>query len=137
MGKKKSAPAPSVPEGPVAGYEVVEPSEASILMCAMLCHNVTKALNDAHNEYTVPWEANKGSVLNGIRRYLANPNETPEENHNAWWAYKASEGWKYGVSKDLKAKTHPCMVPYDSLPPIQQAKDLIFRAIVKTMFGLE
>lgn len=41
----------------------------------------------------------------------------------AWVSYKAADGWRYGPFKDPVAKTHPCMVPYDKLPPEQRVKD--------------
>ena len=33
--------------------------------------------------------------------------------------------------KDLKKKTHHCLVPYDELPEAQKAKDAIFQAVIK------
>ena len=51
--------------------------------------------------------------------------------------YRKSEGWRYGLSKDPVAKTHPCMVPYAALGPFAQSKDMVFHAIVRTFFGLE
>lgn len=133
---KVAAGLAAAPDFPL-GYDLVEAKEDAILHCAMICHEVTAAMNLAHNEYTIPWEINRGSIISGVMRYLDNPKETPEENHNAWMSYRASEGWTYGQIKDAKAKTHPCMVPYGALDPHQQSKDMIFRAIVRTYFGLE
>lgn len=121
---------------PTEGYDVVRPTEASILMCARLVHVAVEALNTAHNEYMVPWEVNKASIIAGVKRTLANPNETAEQNHNAWHEYKRQEGWVYGPLKDPVKKTHPCMVPYAALGPHHQSKDAIFQAIVREFFGL-
>jgi len=117
-------------------YDLVEPTEDAILMCAKLIHEATKAQNDARHENTLDWDSNKATIIAGIERMLENPNESPTENHTAWWNYKIAEGWKLGPVKDPVAKTHPCMVPYEELPPHQQAKDLVFQSIVKTFFGL-
>lgn len=122
---------------PVSGYDIVRPTEASILMCARLVHVAIEALNTTHNEYMIPWDANKDSIIAGVKRTLANPLETAEKNHNAWHEYKRAEGWVYGPSKDEKAKTHPCMVPYAALSPYHQSKDAIFQAIVREFFGLK
>lgn len=35
--------------------------------------------------------------------------------------------------KDTKAKTHPCLRPFNELPPHQQAKDHLFRGIVHSL----
>jgi hypothetical protein len=57
--------------------------------------------------------------------------------HQNWSDFKLKEGWVYGSQKDPVAKTHPCLVPYDQLPPTQRVKDTIFSAIVRSFFGLE
>lgn len=118
------------------GYDLVEAKEDAVLHCALIIHHSVKALNDAHNEHTIDWESNKQSILAGVRRMIENPGETPEQNHNAWMVYKRKEGYNLGPTKSEKLRTHPCMVPYDMLPPIQKSKDLIFQAIVRTYFGL-
>ncbi|MFO1531870.1 MAG: RyR domain-containing protein [Kiritimatiellia bacterium] len=38
-------------------------------------------------------------------------------------AAKVRDGWKHGAVKDARARTHPCLVPYDGLPPDEQEKD--------------
>jgi len=43
--------------------------------------------------------------------------------HDRWTAAKLQAGWRYGPNKDNDAKTHPCLVPYDQLPPDEQDKD--------------
>lgn len=55
---------------------------------------------------------------------------TPEEverlgrmEHDRWMAAKRRDGWRHGPTKDSDAKTHPCLVPYDQLPPDEQEKD--------------
>lgn len=59
---------------------------------------------------------------------------TPEQSHSCWLAEKERTGWKYGPVKDPEAKTHPCMVPYDQLPPEQQIKDHTFVSTVGSEF---
>lgn len=121
---------------PVLGYDVLEPREEAVILCARIAHAVVEAMNGAMNETTLPWEVSGPSCLAGVKRVLANPRESAEENHNAWMAYKAAEGWVYGSHKDPVAKTHPCMLPYKALGPFQQSKDAVFHAVVKTMFGV-
>lgn len=128
---------PSTPAlNPIAGYDLIEGKEDAILLCARIIHATVEAMNKAHNETTLTWERSRDSIISGVKRSLENPNETAEENHNAWMKYRASEGWVYGPLKDGLAKTHPCMVPYQALGPFQQSKDAVFHAIVRTFFGL-
>jgi hypothetical protein len=42
----------------------------------------------------------------------------------------------YGEVKDAEKKTHPCIVPYKDLPPEQQAKDHLFKAVVSALAPL-
>lgn len=62
---------------------------------------------------------------------------TPEQSHQLWLDTKAAQGWTYGEVKDEAAKTHPCFVPYDELPPEQKLKYHLFSAIIKTFVGFE
>lgn len=122
--------------GPVGGYELLAAREDAILLCARVIHETVKALNDAHNELTLDWDSSRDSIISGINKVLENPTMTPAQQHEAWMEYRRADGWVYGLTKDPVRKTHPCMVPYLALPPIQQAKDMMFRAIVTTFFGL-
>lgn len=67
------------------------------------------------------------SILDGVYYVLDNPNCTPEQQHNNWCYFKRADGWKYGQTKDFERKEHPCLVPYNELPEIQQRKDSVFR----------
>lgn len=72
-------------------------------------------------------ESVRAGVL-GIRSGL-----TAKESHESWCEFKRSGGWVHGPVKDPVAKTHPCLVPYDELPPAQQLKDQLFAAIVRAL----
>ena len=67
------------------------------------------------------------SILDGVYFVLDNPNCTPEQQHNNWVYFKRADGWRYGSIKDFERKEHPCLVPYNELPEIQQRKDSVFR----------
>lgn len=105
---------------------------------AKVCHEVNAAFCLAYGDTSQPaWaeapEWQRQSVVEGVMLHQANPNASPEDSHDAWLANKARGGWVYGEVKDADAKTHPCCVPFDQLPPEQQAKDFIFRQIVHSL----
>lgn len=125
------------PETDVTERDVVAPDPDAVLLCARICHSVIQALNDGRNEFTVPWDQSRESTCAGVEALIADPALTPAQQHEKWLAYRAAEGWVYGASKDAKAKTHPCMVPYELLPSVQREKDVIFQAIVRSFFGLK
>jgi hypothetical protein len=54
--------------------------------------------------------------------------ELSEEEHLRWNAFHFVNGWRHGSDsdgkKDADEKLHPRLVPYDELPPEEQAEDL-------------
>lgn len=104
---------------------------------ARLCHEVNRAACAAFGDHSQPaWEDapdwQRESAIKGVHFSLANPGAPPSASHDSWLEEKRSTGWKYGPVKDPEAKTHPCFVPYDELPPEQKLKDYLFQAVVRT-----
>lgn len=77
----------------------------------------------------------KDSAINGVKMHFENPDATPRDSHASWYEEKLEAGWKWGEVKDADKKEHPCMVPYDDLPPEQQAKDDLYCSVVKTLLA--
>ncbi len=46
-----------------------------------------------------------------------------EMEHKRWVEEKLHKGWKYRPTRDDKAKTHPCLVPWNELPDDERGKD--------------
>jgi hypothetical protein len=51
------------------------------------------------------------------------------ELHGGWVQAYIDMGWTYGEVRDIEAKTHPDMVPYDQLEQREQDKDAVFIAL--------
>lgn len=104
---------------------------------ARVCHEANRAWQIETEDPAVspPWDEapdwQRESAIEGVQAAL--DGLTPEELHDNWAAGKARDGWVYGAVKDPEAKTHPCLVPYDDLPPQQLAKDDLFVAIVDAL----
>jgi hypothetical protein len=108
---------------------------------ARTCHEVNRAYCMALGDQSQqPWESapqwQRESAMKGVRMHLANPGAGPEASHASWMREKLETGWKYGPEKDEEKKEHHCMVPFEKLPPEQQAKDFIFRAVVHSLVDL-
>ena len=43
--------------------------------------------------------------------------------HDVWAQGRIAEGWTYGEQRDDKLKTHPCLVPYETLPDAEREYD--------------
>jgi hypothetical protein len=105
---------------------------------ARVCHEVNRAYCASLGDLSQPtWEQapqwQRDSALIGVDLHLGNPTLGPDASHESWMAHKLEAGWQYGPTKDPEAKTHPCLVPFAQLPPEQQAKDFIFRAVVHAL----
>lgn len=105
---------------------------------ARICHEANKGLCDATGDTSQKtWDGaedwQRESAVKGVEFALANPDAPDSAQHDAWCADKVAAGWVYGEKKDAGAKTHPCLVPFERLPPEQQAKDVLFKAVVNAL----
>ena len=46
-----------------------------------------------------------------------------ENIHENWSQLRLDQGWRYGISRDGKEYTHPCLTPYDILPDNEKDYD--------------
>lgn len=118
-------------QAPPLADEVVEriarvAHEANRAWCAAIGDNSQPAF-----EAAPAWQTD--SARNGVRFHHANPQAGDSASHDSWMKEKVDGGWVFGEVKDPEAKTHPCIVPFDELPPEQQAKDRLFRAVVHAL----
>ena len=105
---------------------------------AKICHEMNRAYCNCLGDFShVKWEDapqwQRDSAVAGVVCKIENPTTTPRQSHEDWLKIKEREGWKYGLTKDIEKKEHPCFLPYDELPAEQKAKDWIFTAVVETL----
>ena len=86
--------------------------------------------DDSHRVWGEAPAWQRESAIHGVEAIIGSSVTSPEESHASWLAEKEAAGWKFGEVKDPENKTHPCMLPYDDLPPSQRAKDTLFFATV-------
>ena len=112
--------------------------ETRVETAAAAAHEANRAWCIAHGDNSqVAWDDapswQRESAILGVLGVQAG--NGPRESHAGWLAEKKRAGWVYGEKKDPELKTHPCMVPYDELPPEQRAKDGIFVSVVVVMLN--
>lgn len=105
-------------------------------LCAAAAHETNRLYCESIGDYSqMPWhdapEWQKQSARIGVQGALAG--NTPAESHALWLEHKKNDGWVYGPKKVPEAKVHPCMVPYEQLPPDQRAKDALFTGVVRAI----
>ena len=105
---------------------------------ARIVHEANAALSESLGDSSQPswdtapeWQHN--SSIEAVRFHLENPEAPPSASHERWMKERLEAGWRYGETKDVDAKTHPCLVSFDQLPPEQQAKDYLIKAIVDAL----
>ena len=108
---------------------------------ASVCHDVNRALCAAFGDHSQPtWadapEWQRVSAERGVAMHLTG-DHGPSASHDAWLADKLADGWTYGPEKLPLQKQHPCILPYEQLPPEQQAKDHVFAAVVRSLAHME
>lgn len=123
---------------PTVEAEPPPAAASSADLVASVAHEVNRAYCAFLFDYSqLPWadasDGIKASARSGVEFHLANPDAGPDASHNAWMAHKVAAGWVFGPVKDEAAKTHPCIVPFEELPPEQQVKDHLFRAVVHAL----
>lgn len=103
---------------------------------AQIVHEANRGLCEATGDFSQKswgeaedWQ--RESAIAGVRWRLEHMEAPDSAQHEAWMADKRQQGWKWGPVKNAVEKEHPCLVPYEELPPEQQAKDVLFVAIVK------
>lgn len=104
---------------------------------ARVCHNINKAYCESIGDTSQPtWEDapewQQESAIDGVIFHMEKE-RTPDESHYNWLRQKMNDGWVYGEVKDPVAKTHPCIVHYNELPPEQRTKDYLFKAVVDSL----
>ena len=109
-------------------------SHPQLVAIARACHEANRAWCILHGdtsqvEWTEAPDNIRDSAIAGVT--IAANGATPEEQHDAWCAFKREDGWVFGETKDAALKTHPCLIPYAELPPEQRAKDAIYIGVVR------
>lgn len=88
----------------------------------------------------LPWaeapEWQRDSAVKGVLFQMSNPEASASASHESWLAEKRDAGWTCGATKDAVKKEHPCFVPFEGLPPEQQAKDRLFKSVVDSVRDL-
>ena len=102
---------------------------------ARICHEANRALCEAIGDFSQKsWDEaedwQRQAAVEGVKFALENPEAPASAQHEDWMREKMDDGWVFGEVKDAEKKTHPCLVPYDELPPEQQAKDYLLKGIV-------
>jgi hypothetical protein len=105
---------------------------------AKVCHETNRAYCQVTGDLSQPsWEDapdwQKQSAISGVIFHLNNPGAPPSRSHELWLEQKRRDGWSYGPVKDPEKKEHPCFMPYDGLPPLQQVKDSLFIGVVDSL----
>ena len=115
--------------------------DPSLLAIARVCYEANRAYcvtvdDPSQQAWDQAHDWQRASVYQGVRKIANGAITKPEQSHESWVAHMLADGWVYGESKSVEAKTHPCLVPFDLLPPHQQTKDYLFFAVATTLLGI-
>jgi hypothetical protein len=110
-------------------------------LIAQIAHNINRAYClSLGDDSQLPWDETseeiQKSAIAGVEFRLEHMDAPVSAQHDAWMAQKLADGWVFGDEKDEEAKTHPCLVAFEELPPEQQSKDYLFVELVQSMAGI-
>jgi hypothetical protein len=77
----------------------------------------------------------KTATLESVNFVITHPDAGPNAQHQQWMTKKTRDGWRHGLSKDGRRKTHPLLVPFDKLPEVERRKDQLIVAIVTSFLS--
>ncbi len=105
---------------------------------AQVCHEANRAYAAGLGEPPKPswadapdWQ--RESAITGVLSMRRGFLPTPEAAHESWLQTKVDEGWAHGKVLNTVLKLHPCVLPYDELPPEQKLKDKLFLAVATAL----
>lgn len=97
-------------------------------------YEALRAYKSNYDEPEVSWaeasDDTKAYIATRVERVLTDPRAGDATFHNEWVARMKREGWDHGKFFDAARKADPLMVQFHLLPPEQQARERLFRAIV-------
>jgi hypothetical protein len=108
--------------------------------CAHAAHEANRAFAATLGDHShQSWEATHPEKKRAVKLYvlaIANGEAwSPAKQHQLWMDDRLADGWRLGPTKDEANKIHPCLVPYDQLPPEQAIKDDMFITVVKAVMN--
>lgn len=104
---------------------------------ARIAHEANRALQQVLGDEYVspPWDqaSDEDHAVSAAGAKVARYGAPPNVLHDVWVREKLAAGWTYGETKDAEAKTHPLLVPFENMPPEEQAKDYLFSGVCVAM----
>lgn len=120
---------------------IVTPGLDHEAMAAIL-HEANRQLSMTYGETPdLPWsdpalpEHCRESARNNITFSLDIGSFDPKDAHQRWMDNKLADGWRYGGMKSYEKKTHPCLLPWDQLSPLQKRKDIMWQRLLQALLG--
>jgi hypothetical protein len=110
--------------------------DAVMLQAAITAHSVNRTWCAMNGDLSqMPWDEApdniQASAIDGVRAIFEGRITKPSDAWENWKAFKLSDGWVYGETEDLNAKTHPNLVDnYEDLPQVERNKDLLYLTVV-------
>ena len=120
-----------ITEGGIEMNEKMEYHDiAEIVHATVRQYNIVHEVPGDNFEWDDMDESYRESIEKAVKDEMETPTKEPDESHKKWLKAREDDGWVYGPLKDQEKKQHPCMVPFEELPEVQQYKDILFVTMV-------
>lgn len=110
------------------------------LKIAEVCHEAIRTWCRVNGQKPQrPWsragEFTRMRAVTAIQKIFDGKIGSAKALHDEWLMAKIEQGWRLGPKKNLRTKTHPCMVPHEKLQDIDAVKNELTLNIVHSFFG--
>jgi hypothetical protein len=107
----------------------IYPMKLNSYQIAEIINGVTSRIPRPDGSFPALWcdlpEDSKDRAKTAVDEIMDNPGRTAEQLHDLWMKPLVEQGWTCG-EHDYDLKKHPCIVPFDDLPPSEILKDEVW-----------
>lgn len=98
---------------------------------ARAAHEATRAWTDSIGQLSDrPWrrvdQHLRGQMIDTVRSIAMGEIKNADQLHEIWMTQRLEDGWKYGLKKNMRIKSHPCLLPRSQLSVGDRLKDDLF-----------
>jgi RyR domain len=105
---------------------------------AKVAYEAMRAYNQTLGVYSEkPWdqlaEPEQNAHVQRVAYRLDNPGAPDAALHDQWVMQMFWAGWRWGEVRNQQDRTHPELMPFTTLPEVDQYREKLFAAIVRAM----
>lgn len=107
---------------------------------AKVAYDANRRLDILHGNVCPEWddcaEIDRRMFVTTVEIHMDHLDWNAEQIHEHWVRTRTEAGWVYGPERSFEHKTHPSLIPFHHLTPLEKAKDQLFTNVVAALLPL-